>query len=218
MINKKKSLEFERFLGQFSLTGSSLEELNDTVIFPLLVHQVKGAVEFLTQFGGCSFNNGLYRVHLPENINKWTLILKKCFPEINSNLVCFAYDWLGRQFALSSTQTADGKPLILRFDVSTDEALKIPASFQDFHNFELVDYPNDALDSDLFTEWESAKNREIQPDQCVGYKHPPFLSGLITVDNLQVRNLEVYWGILGQLLVQVRNLPAGAKISQIEID
>ena len=208
---------FDRFLKAFPLTSGSEKEATEQVLLPKLLSKARSAVEFFSNFEGSTFSNGLYRVHPLRGIEKWTLIIEKAFPPFKGIIKCFGYDWLGRQFALDSSRFLDGEPLVLMFDIGTGEVLKIPTSFHDFHNLEMVDYPNDVLELKFFTEWRSAVDGEIHAHQCVGYKLPLFLNGEDDIENLEITDIEVYWELFGQLLEQVRQLPPGAKISKINI-
>ncbi|HIF6190235.1 TPA: T6SS immunity protein Tdi1 domain-containing protein [Vibrio parahaemolyticus] len=103
------------------------------------------------------------------------------------------------------------------FEPGTGEALEIPVNFAQFHEDELVNYTNEALAVEFFSEWLATGNEPPASSQCVGYKKPLFLGGADIVANLELIDLEVYWGISGQLLEKVRGLPPGTPISNITI-
>ena len=63
-----------------------------------------------------------------------------------------------------------------------------------------MEYGNDALASDLFSQWLESGGVAPQHDPCIGYKVPLFLHGSDTVDNLEVTDMDVYWSICGQAL------------------
>lgn len=207
---------FERFLTAFPQTSCSKEEATEQELLPRLLSKASSTLEFFSKFEGCTFSHGLYRVHSLSEIEKWTRIVEKAFPQFKGIIQCFGYDWLGRQFALDSSRYLNDEPLVLMFDICNGKALKIPVSFQAFHNLEMVDYSNDVLESDLFLEWKSYIRDEIQPNQCVGCKVPLFLNGEDDIENFEILDIEVYWEVFGQLLEQARNLPASAKISRIQ--
>lgn len=210
---------FERFLDTFSLTSNFPKNTTGQFQIPRLLSKASGAVEFISNFEGSTFSNGLYRVHPIKEIQKWTRIVEKFFPHFKGRIVCFSYDWLGTQFALDSSLVLNGEPLIVMFDIGTGQVLKSQSSFHNFHNFEMVNYPNEALELDLFNQWKNLGNDELQLDQCIGYKVPLFLNGNHELSNLEVSSMdmEVYWELFGQILEQVRKLPPGTKISKIEI-
>ena len=106
--------------------------------------------------------------------------------------IVFSYDWFGRIFAIKqSTGT------VLIFDPGTGEVLGTPATFQEFHDVEIVEYSEDSLLSDFFNEWYEKQNHYmLKHNECVGYIIPLFLNGDDVVDNLEVSDMEVYWEIM----------------------
>lgn len=152
--------------------------------------------EFLQIYSGYTFKNGLYRIHHKENMSQWTKIVEEAFPEYKGKILVFGYDWLGRQFG-HNNQTGT----ILLFEPGTGDVLNIPADFINFHNEEIADYSEDSLASAFFEEWfESDDGKELPHDKCVGYKVPLFLNGEDDLDNLEISDMEVYWGIMSQLI------------------
>jgi len=57
----------------------------------------------------------------------------------------------------------------------------------------------------------------LSPGECFGYKRPPVLGGAIEPDNFEPTDLSVHFSILGQIHRQVKDLPSGARISDIKI-
>ncbi|KGX84138.1 hypothetical protein N783_18840 [Pontibacillus marinus BH030004 = DSM 16465] len=134
-------------------------------------------------------------------MEKWNDIIVEAFPAYQNKILCFSYDWLGRHFALDFTRIYEKEPLIVMFEPGTGEALEIPSTFLTFHEEELVDYSNAALARDFFYEWRKTNNfNSLGRDKCVGYKKPLFLGGDDEVGNLEILDMEVYWGIIGQLI------------------
>ena len=81
------------------------------------------------------------------------------------------------------------------------KSLFIPATFEDFHNIELVEYHEDSLASRFFESWQKENvGCVLERTDCVGYKVPLFLNGNDTLDNLEVSNMEVYWEIMMPLI------------------
>ncbi len=158
--------------------------------------ELNSAKEFCDLMNGESFMNGMYRLFKTEDISKWNHITEQAFPMYKDQVDVFGYDWLGRIFALNKkTET------ILLFEPGTGEVLNIPASFEDFHNIEIVEYHEDSLASNFFDDWHSfCNNYKLELNECVGYKVPLFLNGDDTVDNLEVSDMEVYWEIMMQLM------------------
>ena len=150
---------------------------------------------FLKQMSGRSFKEGIYRIHNYDEIKKWTKIVEDAFQKYTGHIRVFGYDWLGRQFAINiDTNT------ILLFEPGTGEVLDIPVDFYDFHNVEIAEYHEDSLASHFFEEWyESSKECTLLHNECAGYKVPLFLNGNDDINNLEVSDMEVYWGVMSQL-------------------
>ncbi len=208
---------FSQFLFAFSIDK---QNIGDASVFSEALNIGSSDLEALLEnFSGQSFNNGLYRIHCASDLVKWTNLVSEGFPEFKDRILCFAYDWLGRHFAIDKFRTANGKPLILMLEPGTGEALEIPVNLLDFHNDELVNYKNEALAADFFTTWLHGDNyKPLEYNMCVGYKKPLFLGGTDTVDNLEIIDMEVYWGISVQLLNKTRGLAPGTVIGNISID
>jgi len=60
--------------------------------------------------------------------------------------------------------------------------------------------------------------QRLGPGECFGYKHPPVLGGEIEPDNFEPTDLQVHFGILGQIHRQVKDLPPGTPIGKINIE
>lgn len=152
--------------------------------------------DFMKHCAGKSFLNGLYRVLKTEDIEKWTSIVCEAFPSYLGKISVFGYDWLGRCFALNLNRNS-----VLLFEPGTGEVLNIPADFTDFHNVEIAEYHADSLASEFFDEWREANGGCVLPyGKCTGYKVPLFLSGEDVVENLEVSDMEVYWGLMAPLM------------------
>ena len=193
----------KRFLEHFSAdeppTGhASADELKQ------IENYGSGITELLITYGGCSFRRGLYRLHTPQSALKWTQITTEAFPRYTSRIFCFGYDWLGRQFALDRLRMEDGQAQVLLIDLAFNEALEIPASFEVFHETELIDFTADVVSEPFFQEWLASGGASPATDQCVGYKVPPTLGGTDTIENLELNDMEVYWGVIGQITARIK--------------
>lgn len=86
-------------------------------------------------------------------------------------------------------------------DVDTGDVFDINVDIVEFHNEEIVQYNEDCLSSSSFDEWMSSeKGSKILHNQCVGYKVPLFLNGQDDIDNRELSDMEVYWGLMGQMV------------------
>lgn len=177
-----------------------------------------GYVELVDQFAGCTFEDGLYRLHDAESGPRGEVSIADAFPDFAGHVCPFAVDWLGRQFGLDARRSEGGEALVLLMEPGTGQALEIPFSFRSFHE-NLNDLREPALAVSFFSQW-AAENRgqiPLDPQECVGYKVPLFLGGQDAVDNLEVIDLQVYWSVCGQLRQGTKRLPAGASVRQISI-
>lgn len=158
--------------------------------------KIKSINEFNKLLNGKSFLNGMYRLFKTNDIEKWNIIVEKSFPLYKNRILVFGYDWLGRIFGLNNKTGT-----VLLFEPGTGEVLDIPASFEDFHNIEIVDYHEDSLASNFFKEWFSKNNKyQLKYSECVGYKVPLFLNGDDVIENLEVSDMEVYWEVMMPLM------------------
>lgn len=170
--------------------------------------------EFFAQFQGSSFDGGLYRVVDGNRQAMARDFLVLAFPEFAGRVVPFAYDWLGRIFALEVQTNA----LLYLFEPGAGEALELPGNLETFHNHELVGYPDEILAENQYASWLKAGGGEPRLDECVGYKIPLFLNGSDELGNLEISDLHVYWHFAAQIIDQVRGLPAGTKIKNVRLE
>jgi hypothetical protein len=59
---------------------------------------------------------------------------------------------------------------------------------------------------------------KLGPGECYSYKKPPILGGQIAPSNFEPTDLLVHFSTLGQIHKQVKDLPAGTKISKINLE
>lgn len=59
---------------------------------------------------------------------------------------------------------------------------------------------------------------KLQQGECYSYKHPLVLGGQDEPDNIEASDASVHVGMLGQIHEQVKDLPPGTPISDIQID
>lgn len=171
--------------------------------------------ELVAKFGGATFCDGLYRICDRRQVGEATATMRRAFAEFSDRIRVFGYDWLGRQFAADYGRMKNGKPQVLLLEIGAGEAMSIPTSLIEFHDTELVEFPNDALAKDFFFEW-----RKQAPDgfgylQCVGYKVPLFLGGKDQVENLEIIDLAVYLESCCQLRNKTKILKEGQVIRDI---
>jgi hypothetical protein len=200
---------FERFEASFvkdSRATAAQEELPADNRHPPELRQL------LLRFGGASFDRGLYRVMAADIRAFANGFIAEAFVEFSSRVLPFAYDWLGRIFALDTARLESGEAGVVMFEPGTGEALEIPCNLLTFHENELIEQGEAALAMGLHAQWLAGGAPPPKQHQCVGYKLPLFLGGNDTVENLDIRNLDVYWSGTSQLIRQTRDLPPGTEI------
>jgi hypothetical protein len=177
-----------------------------------------GYSELAGRFAGCTFENGLYRLHDATTGPRSSAMVAEAFPEFAARACPFAHDWLGRQFSLDRGRLEGDEPLVLLLEPGTGEALEVPLSFAAFH-VQLDALREPALAAAFFADWAEANadRLPLRSDQCVGYRVPLFLGGRDALDNLEVSNLEVYWSLCAQLSLAAKGLPPGTSIGSVSV-
>ncbi|HWA59806.1 MAG TPA: T6SS immunity protein Tdi1 domain-containing protein [Caulobacteraceae bacterium] len=188
---------FEAFRGHFQRDAASVPKDGA----PEAQSSVRGLAELFAEFGGASFNQGLYRIVRTDHIADWRTRIGEAFPSF-ADCVCFGFDWLGRAFVLDGARLEDGQPGVLMLDPGAGEALEIPANLETFHDGELIEYGDAALASEFHSRWLNAGGRAPAFDQCVGYRKPLFLGGADELSNLELSDIDVYWSLMAQMMTQ----------------
>ncbi len=174
--------------------------------------EVAGWSDLVDRFGGASFERGLYRVVRASDVGEWNARVAVAFPEFGGRITCFGFDWLGRVFAVDPKRSESGQPGVVMFELGTGEALEIPCNIGSFHDEELIEYGDAALASDFHKRWLANGGAAPQYGQCVGYKKPLFLGGADELGNLEMSDIDVYWHLMGQLVLKAKGLPPGTPI------
>lgn len=195
---------FETFLKYFNAQKVISDTRIETFTFDEVQKKANGFIEFLRNFQGETFGNGLYRIHKLEDIKKWNQEILQAFPEFKGRISCFAFDWLGRQFSLDNSRIENGQPLIIMFEPGTSEALEIPCNFINFHEIEIPNYHDACLASEFFEDWSLNPPERLKHNECAGYKVPLFLGGEDSIENLEKSDMEVYWHIISQLIQKTK--------------
>jgi hypothetical protein len=173
--------------------------------------------ELFTQYGGDSFNQGLYRIISYKSVTYWNGIVLSGFPSFSGRITCFGIDWLGRVFALDTERLEDGRPSVVMFEPGTAEVLELPCNIESFHESELIQYQEEALAQGFHQRWLESGGVPPEITQCIGYMKPLFLGGSDKVENLEVSDLDVYWTTTVQLIQKTRGLLLGTSIDKVSI-
>ncbi|MDY6994763.1 MAG: DUF1851 domain-containing protein, partial [Pseudomonadota bacterium] len=68
-----------------------------------------GFSELMANYGGATFNEGLYRLHSVQDILKWSQLIEEVFTSYKGRAICFGCDWLGRHFALDKSRVENNQ-------------------------------------------------------------------------------------------------------------
>jgi hypothetical protein len=167
----------------------------------------------IDQFNGFSFNRGIFRICNNTNTSLFTELAEEYFPKLKNKIKVFAFDWLGRFFALETKKVNS----ILLIEPGAGDALEIPSNIDNFFNSILIQNENEALAKSFYSEWLETNNNDLHYSDCIGYKIPLFLGGEDEVTNLETINTEVYFSICSQLWNKTRQLNKGQTINNISI-
>ncbi|MFF0869838.1 hypothetical protein ACFYUV_49345 [Nonomuraea sp. NPDC003560] len=154
--------------------------------------------KLLSEFGGSTFDDGLYRIHTWASRAEADAFAAHAFPEFG-DLSCFGFDWLGRQFSLDLRAHETEDPPILMLEPGTGQVLEIPVPFSDFHDGELVDHADEALAETFYEEWRAIDTAPLGFGECLAHDVPLFLGGEDRVANLSRFDIQIYWHVAGEL-------------------
>lgn len=162
-------------------------------------------------------SDGAYRLHRKEDVVRFNACAAEVFLDRALQFQCFGADWMGRQFALDQGRMIKGDPQVAILDPATGEIFEIPCGYREFHEIEMIKYPNETVEYDRFKQWLSSGGVAPKYGECIGFRVPLFLGGKDAFDNLEVVDLDVYWSISGQILAQTRDLAIGTRIGGISV-
>lgn len=169
---------------------------------------------FVIAFGGTCFGKGLFNVIERGDIGYWEDNVTRAFPEYRNKFRLFGYDWMGRCFAVDTSD--DDVEKILVFDPSTLEVSEVPLSFMDFVNKAIPMNTNECLMSDNFIRWYNETGTELEYMQCVGCERPLFLGGTDEPENLMLEDMDEYWQSIGKAAAKLRQQAAAEKNADSE--
>lgn len=155
---------------------------------------------------GRSMNRGLLRFHDAAPAPAAQATVDAMFRTRGLDTEVFAFDWLARQFAVTTRLTVDGKPDTsgsLRTVVVLDPFDGSVTPWVDVQSFEgalSVPLAQDFLLPDLFREWMYAVGiDQLAFDACAGATVPGFYGGKRDIANLTLDSTEVYLSFAQQL-------------------
>lgn len=168
---------------------------------------------FFDNYGGSSYNKGIFKIHSKSSSYYWTNIVTEFFPKYKDKICCFAFDWMGRQYALDLNDINKN----YLFDPATGEDFELQQSLNGFFNEELVDYRDETLVPDDFTFVMNKLRIDILPsDKCIGYKKLLFLGGKDDLENSEIIDMDLYWDLNYQIYSKIHKMHEGSIIDKIK--
>lgn len=170
----------------------------------------------LDAWAGATLRRGLLRIHNDETGPAATEELVDAFGEDSEGLTVFATDWLARHYAAGVTPEG---PVVVRADISTGELDAITTAGEFITLISSDRKAEDFFNPDQFkTFCRNNRLLGLNFDDCASYKQPPFLGGDPSVNNMELTDVSVHWALFGQMYQQVKDLPPGTPISEINAD
>jgi hypothetical protein len=155
---------------------------------------------------GRSMNRGLLRFHDAASASAAQAAVDAMFRTRGLDAQVFAFDWLARQFAVTTRLTVEGMPdrsQALRTVVVLDpfDGSVTPwVAVQSFEGALGVPLVQDSLLPGLFGEWMSAVGiNQLGFDSCAGASVPGFYGGKRHIFNLTLDSVAVYLSFAQQL-------------------
>ncbi len=206
-------MSFDNFLAKHPITGCSSEEMvKQSFGIPTELEKI------LVIYGGKTFGGGILRLYNLQGVAGITDRLLGQFPSLRDRIFVFGCDWHGRQLCVCSSSPKDSVSGVLMLEPSAGNFFIIPVQIRDFFDREITAHTQDILAESYWHQWRnSPAGRDLLPNECVGDRVPLFLGGKDEISNLEIGDMAVYLETCAQLWNQVKNLPAGTKISGIDI-
>lgn len=153
--------------------------------------------EYFDSFGGKQFGKGLFNAIRLEDTGKWEEYIVDAFPRLAGKILPFGYTWDG---IFLCVDVRDGKIFVC--DVGTSECFWLAIALNDFLNKYLAEGYGDFFNASEYQQWIDT-NGPLPYGFCAGWRIPLFLSGKDDMGNRELCDMEVYWGITGQIRQQV---------------
>ncbi len=181
---------FERFRDRFEIDGGS--GCSGEELLALIDPLPDGLADLMIRWAGAWVGGGLYRLHVPGEMPAMTALAHRAFPDVAERALCFAGDWLGRQYAVDIGREArDGQPLLLVLDPSAPAPIEVGSVFVEFHDDDLVEHGDEILSLDVFAAWLDAGGSMPPRGECVSRVEP---GGADHPGNLRTTTFLEAWG------------------------
>ncbi|TKY89765.1 hypothetical protein EX895_001550 [Sporisorium graminicola] len=166
-------------------------------------------------FCGASANSGLFRFHDAISGAIGQEFMDETFVRDGMQAHVFAYDWLGRQFAVSSNLSETGERssqertvvVFSPFDMSITPLMHVD-QFMDTLGLEMM---VDFLQVDLFRAWRQKHGIDsLDLSHCAGTTVPAYCNGSLQLSNLTYDDMDVYLTFCSQTWNQMKRHPPGS--------
>jgi hypothetical protein len=196
----------KKFIEKHKMTHMVSNKKIDRSIFFEMYGDNDFLYHVIAEYGGTAFDNGLFKIHTFEYVDKWTALLSEYFrKEIKSfNMICFASNWQGCMYCIDKYNRK-----ITYFDPATCEFFDADSSLQTFFDDILVSGEYDIIFEDYFKETLGyLKLDNVKYEDSVGHKVYLHLGGEDDVDNLEVVNTETLWDLQIQIAESINEIDA----------
>lgn len=172
---------------------------------------------------GTSANRGLLRFHDATSGPTGQAFVSSAFGPRGVSVDVFAFDWLARQFAVTTEITADGQVVesgervVVVLD-PFDMSITPWASIDEFEHALGTPLASQFLRPKFFEAWRHGNGvHSLEFDRCAGATVPGFYRGDRTVDNLDHNFITVYLSFIEQLWQRAITEAAGTPARPVSI-
>ena len=159
---------------------------------------------------GATAGFGLFRFHDKESGPIGQEFVDESYGPDGLVAEVFGYDWLARQFAVSSNASLDGERTVVvlsPFDMSVTPWVPV----EEFMQAIQYDIAVEFLRHDLFQSWREREGIDILTlDRCAGTTVPAYYGGELALRNLENNDLDVYLTFSTELWKQSRARTPGS--------
>jgi len=155
----------------------------------------------IEQFGGNSYDDGLFVIYRKEDAVYFTKLVEEAFPKADGKVYCFGRDWLNRQFAIFNNNLS-----IVMFDLCFDSVITISDDISNFFTYTIIDKKDIVFAEDFFLDWKKYSKKELSYYKCVNYKILPILGGDDDIYNLEISDPKFAYEFNLELIKNIKKL------------
>ena len=168
------------------------------------------------EIAGTQYNHGLFRFLSAPEAEQAASLLREFFGIDDVSTVPLIMDWRGRVFV---QEAVDHTPMLVGYDPATASRTEIADLASVLPVLLLTDEPlrmfDDATRRRAF---DAVGITALDPGQCLAPTLSPLLGGALDATNVTLDAVESHWAFHGHLHAQVRQQPAGARVTAVEMD